>query len=170
MDSNTTKTYDETCSRERSKSSSENLGPTSQASLVPTKFFRKVKKCYKGESVNSIKKRVFEKYNYTCESCKINYLDRKRLLQLEHILPVALGGDELEDDNLVPCCFRCHRKKTIIDVKIINSLKKLGLLYKISNFEWWTNLTKEEIKNIYFIIFNFIIKVEKIKTEEDIID
>lgn len=54
-------------------------------------------------------------------------------LELEHKVPVMLGGNIIDKSNLGLVCSKCHKKKTKIDIKIIGSLKKLGIITKSCN-------------------------------------
>ncbi len=53
-----------------------------------------------------LRKKVFERDNFTCQKCKIQ--DKTaRILEIHHINPLYLKGkDEIE--NLITLCFDCH--------------------------------------------------------------
>ncbi len=44
--------------------------------------------------------------------------------QVEHVIPLALGGDD-DGDNLQPAHTKCHRAKTSLDVTQIARAKRL---------------------------------------------
>ena len=54
----------------------------------------------------TLKKKVFERGNFTCQKCKIQ--DKtSRILEAHHLIPLVYGGkDEL--DNLITLCSDCH--------------------------------------------------------------
>lgn len=55
----------------------------------------------------TLKKKAFERDNFTCQKCKIQDKTAK-ILEIHHIIPLVLGGkDEL--CNLITLCFDCHR-------------------------------------------------------------
>jgi len=59
------------------------------------------------ERNQTLRKKVFERDNFTCQKCKIQ--DKTtRTLEAHHITPLYLGGkDEIE--NLITLCFDCHK-------------------------------------------------------------
>lgn len=46
-------------------------------------------------------------------------------LTVDHIMPIALGGDEWDMKNLQTLCEECHKKKTRRDIKKIAALRKV---------------------------------------------
>ncbi|MFH0831961.1 MAG: HNH endonuclease [archaeon] len=54
----------------------------------------------------TLKKKVFERDNFTCRKCKIQ--DKTlRILEAHHIVPICMGGKD-EIDNLITLCNDCH--------------------------------------------------------------
>ncbi len=51
-------------------------------------------------------------------------LPEDRKIEMDHILPVAAGGDVLTVDNIQAICKDCHKSKTVIDHKLIREFKK----------------------------------------------
>ncbi len=45
-------------------------------------------------------------------------------LEVDHIKPVALGGDMFDENNLKVLCYTCHKEKTSDDAKKIALLRK----------------------------------------------
>jgi len=90
-----------------------------------------------------------------CSECK-NYF-RKNLLDIEHEIPVSIGGNPYDFRFF---CKSCHNKKTNIDIKIINFFKKTNLLIKHNSESFETPLTKEELIQTYKILFLLIKKGE----------
>lgn len=50
-------------------------------------------------------------------------------LELDHTIPLALGGRDA-DDNLRPLCGPHHKAKTALDVKLIAKAKRAGLNHR----------------------------------------
>ena len=46
-------------------------------------------------------------------------------LVADHIIPIALGGEEWDINNLQTLCSECHKKKTKEDIKKIAELRKI---------------------------------------------
>jgi len=58
-------------------------------------------------SVRSVKLKL----NILCENCEQH--NRTALATMvDHIIPIRLGGDALELDNLQSLCTRCHNRKS----------------------------------------------------------
>jgi 5-methylcytosine-specific restriction endonuclease McrA len=51
-------------------------------------------------------------------------LPREPNMDVDHITPVAQGGDMWEESNLQCLCTECHREKTNNDLKFIKKYKK----------------------------------------------
>ena len=63
---------------------------------------------------------ILKRDNYTCQICGISrgfldsfapHLGDYLLLEIDHIIPVASGGQGNDADNLQTLCWRCNRKK-----------------------------------------------------------
>jgi 5-methylcytosine-specific restriction endonuclease McrA len=74
---------------------------------------------------NDLRKKVFERDNHKCVKCgadgkkkiKTPYGGYKTIeLDADHIIPIALGGDEWDIDNVQTLCGVCHKKKTKKDI------------------------------------------------------
>lgn len=74
-----------------------------------------IKTAYKSWPV--IRDQALKRDNYTCVRCWCNGSDIK--LEGDHIVPVALGGDEFDVDNVQTLCFECHKEKTKEDMAAI---------------------------------------------------
>lgn len=57
---------------------------------------------------NSVRKYVFERDNYHCQSCNKTHLETK--LTIDHIIPLALGGEN-DISNLQTLCYCCNQQK-----------------------------------------------------------
>jgi len=75
------------------------------------------KKCYRGPDWEEIKKKVYERDNYTCQICGIRCIGRRdlsdensyKLIQCHHIKEYNSEKDN-ELDNLITVCVACHAK------------------------------------------------------------
>ena len=89
------------------------------------------KSSYKNQSTNILKKSI---YKGICEICKNKF--KVSQLELEHTIPIRVGGAIFLKSNLKLYCPRCHNKKTGIDIRTINVLKKIGLF---DNHQFYIN-------------------------------
>lgn len=64
---------------------------------------------------------IWERYGKTCQMCR--QLTDERGFDLDHHIPLEIGGDD-SDDNLRPLCRPCHRLKTQSDVRDIAKAKR----------------------------------------------
>lgn len=78
------------------------------------------------KSINQIKKEIIESRGIFCQTCK-NIFD-KSYLELDHIIPCALGGKVFDKDNLQLLCKKCHKNKTNTDKLIISFFKKIEFI------------------------------------------
>jgi 5-methylcytosine-specific restriction endonuclease McrA len=53
---------------------------------------------------------VFAKTHGTCWYCGIPFEQSRHGPEIDHVIPLARGGDN-HIDNLVPCCYLCNAKK-----------------------------------------------------------
>jgi 5-methylcytosine-specific restriction enzyme A len=57
---------------------------------------------------DSVRKYVFERNNYQCQSCGQTFGETK--LSIDHIIPLAQGGSN-DISNLQTLCLTCNQKK-----------------------------------------------------------
>ncbi len=63
-----------------------------------------------------VKKYVFDRNGYQCQSCHLIDLSGKKL-QIDHIIPKAKGGTN-DISNLQTLCAKCNREKSAkIDIR-----------------------------------------------------
>jgi len=62
-------------------------------------------------------------FNGRCAHCECK-IGAATGLEWDHVIPVAMGGDD-SLDNLQPLCKTCHRAKTSADVKAIAKAKRM---------------------------------------------
>lgn len=80
-----------------------------------------------------LRDKILKQVNYTCSKCgfrpEINehgyeFSHQSRILVVDHIIPIALGGEEFDENNLQVLCAKCDKKKTWIDQKKIRKAKR----------------------------------------------
>ncbi|MCU9808106.1 HNH endonuclease [Paraclostridium sp. AKS46] len=60
---------------------------------------------------SSLREKIKERDNYTCQKCGISTNDeRNLLLEIDHIIPISKGGMSTEE-NLQTLCWKCNRTK-----------------------------------------------------------
>lgn len=69
----------------------------------------------------SVRMAIRERFGCRCHMCR-QPLD-ERGFDLDHHIPLAMGGEDIED-NLRPLCLPCHRLKTRGDVGNISRAKR----------------------------------------------
>lgn len=67
-----------------------------------------------------IRKAILKRDRYTCSICKQRM--RKRFLDVDHIIPIRMGGDPHDKENLRLLCKDCHKRKTKLDQDVLNSI------------------------------------------------
>ena len=94
---------------------------------------------WRDEALVRLDKRFKESYDEIMDDLKLisrrlDWDEKKKLTKglhkflefdVDHIIPIALGGDMWDMKNLQTLCKKCHNKKTKEDLKKINSKKKL---------------------------------------------
>ena len=60
-----------------------------------------------------VRKDILRRDNYRCSICKKR--SRKAQLDVDHIIPVQMGGQLFEKANLRTLCKECHRAKSRLD-------------------------------------------------------
>jgi len=89
------------------------------------KFYKKYKYMITWEEV---RRKVLERDNYTCVICG------KPAEEVDHIVPVSLGGALFDMDNLQSLCKECHKKKTKEDRKKLKLSRKLKNIRTLDYF------------------------------------
>lgn len=74
------------------------------------------------EFTAAIKKAVRERSNYTCEYPKC---ETYPAIEVDHIIPAALGG-ESTIENAMLLCTACHARKTKLENKMVLKADKQG--------------------------------------------
>ena len=110
------------------------------------------------KSFTAQKKQLVKQRGCICQECKKDMIDWFRC-EIDHILPVAMGGDD-EDLNLYILCQGCHKEKTRKDIIIINFAKRLGIL-EGGNGQWYSFFDKNELDEFYFSHIQLFDKINK---------
>jgi 5-methylcytosine-specific restriction endonuclease McrA len=64
----------------------------------------------RGRALDTIRKRIMARDEYTCQICgRVT-----RALEVDHIVPLHLGGAE-DDSNRQAICIPCHREKSSME-------------------------------------------------------
>ncbi len=58
-----------------------------------------------------LRRQVFERAKGQCEYCRSQALYTTETFEIEHILPLALGGETVQD-NIAPACSGCSGRKS----------------------------------------------------------
>ncbi len=97
-----------------------------------------------------------------CESCGREH----RGIELDHIIPVSIGGEIHSRINTQLLCKRCHLEKTKIDKMIINCLKTLNFL-DTEDVHTIFYVAPKICINFYKSYFEIIKQSKHIKKEEN---
>lgn len=60
-----------------------------------------------------VRKDILRRDRYSCRICKQRF--RKKQLDVDHIIPVQMGGQLFDKNNLRTLCKECHKAKTALD-------------------------------------------------------
>ncbi|MFH1133545.1 MAG: HNH endonuclease signature motif containing protein [Nanoarchaeota archaeon] len=63
---------------------------------------------------------VLRRDHFRCSICQKRF--RKAELEVDHIIPVRMGGDLFDKDNLRTLCRGCHKAKSKLDGEALSSL------------------------------------------------
>ncbi len=64
---------------------------------------------------------VLKRDRYRCSSCNQRF--RKKELDVDHIIPVKMGGSLFNKSNLRTLCRKCHKRKNRQDIAALERLK-----------------------------------------------
>lgn len=62
---------------------------------------------------------VLKRDNYRCSICKKRF--RKKELDVDHIIPIQMGGQLFDKKNLRTLCKDCHKRKSKLDSYALKS-------------------------------------------------
>lgn len=98
----------------------------------------------------NLREEIFQRDNYTCRYCGKKF--PKNMLDVDHIRPVCLGGDNRES-NLATACITCNRhikrEKRFIEYEDVGSRNEFDENYRkiVKNYGYYTNYIKKIFKN-----------------------
>ena len=72
---------------------------------------------------HAVRSEVLVRDYYTCQICG-KYDNTGTNLDVDHIIPKSLGGDEWDHNNLQVLCRICHAEKSLLDNKKFQSRSK----------------------------------------------
>lgn len=98
---------------------------------------------------NELRMKILKRDNFTCQYCGAKG-DSVRL-EIDHIRPVCLGGDNRES-NLITACASCNHKKgtnRIVEMEDKSSVDDFNAAYRkqVSEYGYYTNYIKKVFKN-----------------------
>lgn len=67
-----------------------------------------------------IRKKTLKRDNYKCVKCG----EKNQPLEVDHIKPISLGGEEFDMNNTQTLCSNCHKEKTKQDLKKLKCQNK----------------------------------------------
>ncbi|MBN1157397.1 HNH endonuclease [Candidatus Woesearchaeota archaeon] len=67
----------------------------------------------RNNSWHFVRKDVLRRDKYRCSICNKRF--RKKDLDVDHIIPVRMGGHLFDKKNLRTLCKECHKKKSELD-------------------------------------------------------
>jgi hypothetical protein len=110
------------------------------------------------KSQGVIKKELIKRKGKYCYVC----LKEVPYVELEHIIPVCVGGNIVNESNLDLICLNCHKTKTGIDKRIFNLFKKIGLIIdeKVNTVSF---IEPEELIKKYKEYFEILKKINPVK-------
>lgn len=97
--------------------------------IKPPRRFYCSKKCadffYAFNMWETVKGKVLERDGHKCVKCGRGIEEAP--LEVDHIIPIALGGDPLDPENMQILCIDEHKEKTAEDIRKIHEKKKREL-------------------------------------------
>jgi hypothetical protein len=106
-----------------------------------------------GRGVQQLKRIIEKKKGSVCYLCNKTF-ERLGQLELEHKIPVEIGGKIFCLSNLDLVCNKCHQEKSIIDRKVIKIMKSMKILTRAINTSSFYPL--EKLKEIYLYLKEII--------------
>ena len=67
-----------------------------------------------------VRKDVLRRDRYKCSICKKRF--RKAFLDVDHIIPIRMGGKPYEKENLRTLCKECHKAKSKLDHDVLRNI------------------------------------------------
>lgn len=102
----------------------------------------------KGKLPKELKRQILQEKGNFCYLCGNQFSEN--FLELEHKIPVMLGGHLFNKENLGLVCKKCHPKKTVIDKKIIKRLKDLKIIW--GDYQMYSIYSLKKLEEIYLLL------------------
>jgi 5-methylcytosine-specific restriction endonuclease McrA len=67
-----------------------------------------------------VRKDVLRRDKYKCSICRQRL--RKAFLDVDHIIPLQMGGQIFDKDNLRTLCKECHKAKSKLDSEVLSNI------------------------------------------------
>lgn len=112
----------------------------------------------KGKNAITTKKKLIKIKGNVCYICKKEF-NKLCYLELEHKIPIQVGGHLFNNNNVELVCKRCHVNKTRVDIKTINMMKKSRIIsgkYYIHSY-----FTINEVTNLFLTFRKLILKIDE---------
>ena len=90
-----------------------------------------------------LKLQIFLRDNYACNHCNKRY--QWSGLIGDHIIPIVVGGEEFNKNNIQTLCIKCSKIKTVEDNKKYFILVKHGLIEKMGRCLWYVYTPMEAL-------------------------
>jgi 5-methylcytosine-specific restriction enzyme A len=68
-----------------------------------------------------VRKDILVRDNYKCSICKERF--KKSKLDVDHIIPLQMGGNFFEKENLRTLCKECHKAKSRLDREVLSCIE-----------------------------------------------
>jgi len=75
-----------------------------------------------------VREKALERDGYRCVKCG------RPANEVDHIVPIALGGSMFDLNNLQSLCSECHKRKTLSDLRKIRNAEKLKGTVSLEKF------------------------------------
>jgi len=75
-----------------------------------------------------VREKALERDGYRCVKCG------RQASEVDHIVPIALGGSMFDLNNLQSLCSECHKWKTLSDLQKIRNAEKLKGTVSLEKF------------------------------------
>ena len=75
-----------------------------------------------------LREKTLKRDDYTCAVCGVRHVElygHEHKLVADHIVPIAMGGDQWDMDNLQTLCRTCDKKKTRKDQGDIGKVRRI---------------------------------------------
>jgi len=119
-----------------------------------------------GNNQTKLKNKLLKCGSGICDGCN-KTLDSgvRGNVILDHIIPIALGGDEFSEENAQLLCPGCDKEKTIIDRQIILFFKKIRIINKDHLNSWRIYVPRRDISKLYLSLYAYSVLSKRFDSE-----